>query len=145
MRDPTVTVDPNKAAVEEATRFLRRQNLRSDSLSRKATERLEAAWPNVAHFRPGRSAPTHIGRDGAIAVAVLLMMARGYRPTRNWKKRGDAANPSACAIVAAALGRLRYGVTEGAVEKVWQRHRKFYPPMKSLGSVRLISYEKGPP
>jgi hypothetical protein len=145
MRDPAVTIDPNKAALEEATQFLKRQNLRADSLSRKATERFWSAWPNVAQFRPGRSRPTQHGRDGAIAVAVLLMVARGYKPTRNSEKHGKPENPSACAIVARALRRLRHPVTESAVEKVWQRHRMFYPRLESFRRIRLVSYDSGLP
>jgi hypothetical protein len=46
-------------------------------------------------------------------------------PTRNRSSHGkDDAAPSGCSIVARALGGLRVGLSESAVEKIWETHRR---------------------
>jgi hypothetical protein len=136
MRDPTVRVDPVEAAIEQTVQFLKRQDLRpnQNQLSKKAAERLEAMWPHIDSFRPGRSRPSTSGRDAKIAIAVLSLCAKGFKPTRNREKHGKPGGESACAVVAHALCRL--GVVQGEealkkaetnTEKIWQKHKQFYP------------------
>jgi hypothetical protein len=63
-------------------------------------------------------------RDSNIAVAVAVIASEyGLRPTRH---RGND-RVSASFIVATALARLRLGMGEAAVEKIWERGRSRLP------------------
>ena len=56
-----------------------------------------------------------------VGIAVLVFLTRrglGLAPTRNREQR-RRQQPSACSIVAAALGRARINVTEKRVENIW--------------------------
>jgi hypothetical protein len=58
-------------------------------------------------------------RDIGIACLVYLAKERfGLRPTRNREQR-RRRQPSACSIVAAALGRRHVNVAEKRVENIW--------------------------
>ena len=64
-------------------------------------------------------------RDFNIAVAVAIIACEyGLRPTRH---RGNDRSVSASFIVATALARLRLGMGEAAVEKIWERGRSRLP------------------
>jgi hypothetical protein len=70
--------------------------------------------------------PPKTGRDFWIGMAVKALIDDGFEPTRNWAKRGNEGDPSACAIVAMALNRLRVPITEAAIKKIWERQRGMF-------------------
>jgi hypothetical protein len=56
-----------------------------------------------------------------IGIAVLVYMTHrrfGLTPTRNREQRRQR-RPSACSVVAAALGRHRMNLSESAVQNIW--------------------------
>ena len=74
--------------------------------------------------KQGRGRRRNQCRDFNIAVAVAVIASEyGLRPTRH---RGNE-RMSASFIVATALARLRLGMGEAAVEKIWQRGRASLP------------------
>jgi hypothetical protein len=67
----------------------------------------------------GRSEHDNWRRD--IGVACLVYLARerfGLSPSRNREQR-RRCQPSACSIVALALGRRRINITEKRIENIW--------------------------
>jgi hypothetical protein len=66
----------------------------------------------------GRNEHDNWRRNIGIACLVYTTMARfGLRPSRNREQR-RRGQPSACSIVAAALGR-QFNITEKRVENIW--------------------------
>jgi len=66
------------------------------------------------------------GRDKQIAEVVDGIVERGFPPTRNEatrekEKGGEAANQSACSIVAKALERIGVDIAERTVEDIYAR------------------------
>ena len=84
-----------------------------------------AEWVQRNSCKQGPGRRPNKCRDFNIAVAVAVIASEyGLRPTRH---RGNDRSVSASFIVAAALGRLRLGMGEAAVEKIWERGRSRLP------------------
>jgi hypothetical protein len=79
---------------------------------------IRAALRGPVRRGQGRSAFDNWKRDIGIAVMVFLTMKQfGLSPTRNREQR-RRRRPSACSIVAAALGQARISVDEKTVEGI---------------------------
>jgi hypothetical protein len=75
--------------------------------------------------KPGPGRRSDQCRDFNIAVALAVIASEyGLRPTRH---RGNKRSVSASFIVSEALARLRLGMGEAAVEKIWERGRASLP------------------
>jgi hypothetical protein len=69
----------------------------------------------------GRGQTWHKNWRRNIGIAVLVYMTHrrfGLTPTRNREQR-RRKRPSACSVVAAALGRCRINLSESAVQNIW--------------------------
>jgi hypothetical protein len=69
----------------------------------------------------------NVGRNLFVVRAVLQLVRRGFRATRNRASR-DGAQESACSIVAKALGRVGIQIDETGVEKIWTTRLKQFGP-----------------
>ena len=147
MRDPTVRIDRFEEAVARAQHLLApvldpkhpwRQRKRALAFlapdpwrPSEGRKHVLAALITIVSAPPegvpkqGRGRRPNQCRDFNIAVAVAVIASEyGLRPTRH---RGNDRSVSASVIVAAALARLRLGMGEAAVEKIWERGRASLP------------------
>jgi hypothetical protein len=73
--------------------------------------------------RRGRKPHINFRRDFAIVRAIDDLTRRGFYATRNDATKATAKRESACSILVKALGQVNINMSEGAVEKVWTKHR----------------------
>lgn len=69
----------------------------------------------------GRDRTAHLDRNRRIVYFVKWVMKRGYAPTRNRASIDKDGEPSACAIVADALRRRGFSMSERNVEAIWEK------------------------
>jgi len=130
MRDPAARVDPAEADIEETCGFLKRympwkadpDGFASDM--RAAAGEVEASnmpeWAKnvaiAALFRPAnkrRGRPrSSSNRNGAIRLAAIRLVTRGYLPTRN----ETTCRASASSIVCEALHHLGEKISEKQID-----------------------------
>jgi hypothetical protein len=80
-------------------------------------------------------------RNFAIASAVnAIVKETGITATRNRARRSKGLTPSACSIVADALGGRKINLTEDAVEKIWNTDKKHRAVLQK--SLDALSSEK---
>jgi hypothetical protein len=69
---------------------------------------------------PARGRMTKGTRDVMIVyVVALICVEHGLKPTRARSRHGLQDNLSGCGIVATVLAELHKGISEDAVEKIW--------------------------
>ena len=79
--------------------------------------RLTVGIPSIGKRGPGRSKKDNAYRDMVIVGRLIPPLLDRFDPTRNAATKGE----SACSIVSKALARVGMHMSEGAVERVWEK------------------------
>jgi hypothetical protein len=85
----------------------------------------------------GRNQHGNLDRDWEIILAVDQVAKRGFSRTPNLGNKDESANPSACSIVAAALGPIGINLSERGVAAIWGRREKVRKSLNSYGHCRI--------
>jgi hypothetical protein len=113
-------------AHETIIELIAERNARSEALgSQLDNYNIDLLNPALPTRPRGPNKSTHVARNITVVAMVSVVSERyGLRPVRSRQSRSPVRRPSACAVVADALAAEGLGgMTERAVEKIWERFR----------------------
>jgi hypothetical protein len=104
------------------------ENYADRKLSNIEQEYLHRILKDGRRVRPvrkrGRDRSALVDRNRRIVYFVKWVVNRGYDATRNRASIDRGGDPSACAIVADAMSRRGFPMTERAVEAIWEKRER---------------------